>query len=121
MRLRYFFDNGCCLWIGDEEARARFEAGPVDDRVGLSAALDQRIAELSAWYDGSLNPDDPLAPSLWRQDECDRFNAAAGELLEAIRAELGPSVDVVDERQLLVEDPSLDQYLRDPDSVPGYR
>ena len=112
---------GACLWIADGEARARFDAGPVDERIGLRDATLDRIHELAAWHDRAMNPDDPLAPSLWRQDECDRFNAAARELLERIRSELGPAVDVVNGQEALVEDPDLDRYLANRESVPRYR
>ena len=96
MKLRFFFDNGCCLWIGDDEARARWEAGPVDERCGLSKGVIDRIAELSAWHDTDRNQDDPGGHGLWNDQESARFDAAARELLERIRAELGPSIEVVD-------------------------
>lgn len=117
--LRYFFEwGGGCLWPGDDAARRDFDLGPYDlldpCPLPLSLAILVRCRELAEWHDTSLNWDYPPDPGPWRQPECNRFNAAAAELLADIRRELGPAFRVADCRSLCIEDPDLDAYLADP-------
>jgi hypothetical protein len=117
--LRFFFEwGGGCLWPGNDTARRDFDLGPYDllepSPLPLSPAILGRCRTLAEWHDTSLNWDYPPDPGTWRQSECDRFNAAAAELLADIRRELGPAFRVADSRLVCVEDPELDTYLADP-------
>ena len=121
--VRFFFEwGGGCLWAGNDAARQAFDHGPYD--VGdncplpLSPEILVRCGQLSDWHDGALNWDYPPDPGPWRQAECDRFNAAVKELLAAMRAELGPSFQVLNTQGDMVEDPDLDVYLAKPN---GFR
>jgi hypothetical protein len=71
------------------------------------------------WHRASLNWDYPPDPGPWRQPECDRFNAAAAKLLTDIRVELGPTFEVINRQDKMVEDPDLDAYLADPKGFRG--
>jgi hypothetical protein len=109
--IRFFCEwGGGALWPADPAA-GRFESGPLDDQLPLSAETRRRLDSLCAWHD-------PPDPGPWRQAECDRFNAAAAALLHRLRAELGPLYEVIDAQPRLCEDPDLDAYLADP---PGFR
>jgi hypothetical protein len=66
------------------------------------------------WHDQALNWEYPPDPGPWRQDECERFNQAAKDLLITVRQELGDHFEVIDELVEETEDPDLDAYLRDP-------
>jgi len=115
-RVRYFFDWGTetCLWSGDARTRDAFD-NPIDPwRLPLLEGTITEIERICAWYQGALNWAYPPDPGLWRQEECERFNAAARTLVDAIRQELGRSFVVIDEHGELREDPDLDAYLRDP-------
>jgi hypothetical protein len=61
-----------------------------------------------------LNWDGPSDPDPWRQEECDRFNAAVNQLFEAVRTELGEEFELVNEQCELHEDPDVDAYLKNP-------
>ena len=118
-KLRFFFEwGGGCLWPGNDAARWDFDFGPFDllepCPLPLSAAVRERCRKLAEWHDTSLNWEYPPDPGQWRQPECDRFNAAAAELLAEIRRELGPAFSVTDCRLQCAEDPELDAYLADP-------
>lgn len=113
------------LWPMNEAAYRDFDIGPVAlEKLPLSKETIKRAKALSAWYDQSLNPDYPpdyplypdypLHPSLWRQEECDRFNQAVKELYEAIEIELGEDFGLLWQQVELREDPDLDAYLKDP-------
>jgi len=118
LAIRFFCEwGGGALWPADP-ASGRFEAGPLDDQLPLSAETRRRLEALCAWHDTSLNWDYPPDPGPWRQAECDRFNAAAAALVHRLRAELGPLYEVIDAQPRLCEDPDLDAYLADP---PGFR
>lgn len=94
-RIRLMFEwGGGCLWCGNDAARDRFDVGDIEDRLPLSAENRERLAELSAWHDTALDWDDPAGPSPWTPDDDVRFDAAASEVLERIRAELGPEFQV---------------------------
>jgi hypothetical protein len=114
-RLRYFFDyGGPCLWAANDTARDRFDYSIDLAELPLSPETIQTAKEIGAWFDQSLNWDYPPDPGPWRQDECDRFNRATADLLNRIRQELGSEFEVVNEQNLLAEDPDLDAYLADP-------
>ena len=114
-RLRFFFDwRADCLWSDNDAARARFDY-PVDPAdLPLSLATRDEMGRVCGWHDTSLNWDYPPDPGPWREEECARFNAAARALLAAIRAELRPDYEIVDEFRDVHEDPDLDAYLADP-------
>ena len=93
--LRLMFEwGGGCLWCGNDAARDAFDVGPIEGRLPLSSQTRQRLEELSAWHNRSLDWDDPAGPGPWPPDEYARFEPAAGEVLERIRAELGPDFHV---------------------------
>src|SRR5262245_33470274 len=95
-RLRLMFEwGGGCLWCGDDATRARFDVGPVEDRLPLSDDTRDRLSELSARHDTALNWVDPTAPGPWTPDNEADFEAAAQKLLERIRSELGSDFVVV--------------------------
>jgi hypothetical protein len=94
-RLRLMFEwGGGCLWTGNDAALAAFDVGHVEDKLPLSDETRRRLEELSVWHDTALDWDDPGGPSPWTPEEEERFDRAAGELLETIRAELGPDFQV---------------------------
>ena len=94
-RIRLMFEwGGGCLWCGNDAARDAFDVGDVEDRLPLSAETRRRLEELSVWHDTALDWDDPAGPSPWTPDDDARFDHAAAEVLERIRAELGPDFQV---------------------------
>ena len=93
--IRLMFEwGGGCLWCDNDAARDAFDVGPIDDRLPLSPETRARLDELSAWHDTSLDLDDPAGPGPWPPDEHARFGQAAAEVLERVRAELGPDFAV---------------------------
>ena len=117
-RFRFEFGSGC-LWPGDAAAVRFFGTGPLENHLPLSAATRHRLWELAEWHDRSRSRSDQAAPCLWRQWECDRFNAAAAAALALVRAELGPGYHVVDGQPLMREDPGLDTWLGTVSVTPG--
>jgi hypothetical protein len=113
---RYFFEYGAGpLWACNDAAQRDFGISYIlPELLPLSEETQRRTTELALWFDQSLNNDYPPDPSLWRQDECDRFNDASDKLLANIRAELGGDFLVIDEQSHLSEDPRLDGYLDNP-------
>jgi hypothetical protein len=94
--VRLMFEwGGGCLWCGNDAARSAFDVGPVEDRLPLSPATRQRLAELSAWHDGALDWEYPPDPSPWSAEDRERFERAAAEVLAAVQSELGPEFEVV--------------------------
>jgi hypothetical protein len=93
--VRLMFEwGGGYLWCGNDAARDAFDVGPIEDRLPLSAETRQRLEELSVWHDTALDWDDPAGPSPWAPEEDARFERAAAEILERVRAELGPDFAV---------------------------
>ncbi len=101
-RLRFFFDagSGICLWSASSAARERFGYAVASGELAISESLRRECDELCAWYDRSLNWDDPSGPSLWTAEEAARFDVAAASLLERLRQELGPDFAIADARSL---------------------
>lgn len=94
-RLRLMFEwGGGSLWCGDQAALDAFGVGHVEDALPLSAETLGRLEELSAWHDTSLDWDDPAGPGPWTPGEYEDFERAAAEVLEIVRAELGPDFRV---------------------------
>lgn len=120
-RFRVFFDWSAenCLWPDNKAAYEKFGAGytPIEE-YPLSQETKWQVVELSTWHDGALNWYSPLDPGPFRQEECDRFNIAAKELFETLERELGEDFELVNEQEVLNEDPRLDQYLAEfPDYI----
>lgn len=93
--LRLMFEwRGGCLWPRNDAAREAFDGDYAEDRLPLSDETRRRLEELSQWHDTSLDWDDPAGPSPWPAGEFERFDHAAGEVLERVRAELGPDYRV---------------------------
>jgi len=99
LRLRFFFDagSGTCLWAGNDAARERFDYFVEPDELPLSAPSRERVRALVSRYDESINWDYPPDPSPWSEEESARFSRDARELLDALRVELGPDFEIVDE------------------------
>jgi hypothetical protein len=114
-RIRCFFDfGGSYFWSGNDAARKRFGYPISPENLPLSAATIRQINELIDLFQTSLNWEYPPDPGPWRQEECDRFNAAARQLFEIARLELGDEFELCYEQKNLAEDPDLDEYLIDP-------
>lgn len=95
-RIKLMFEwGGGALWCGNDAARERFDVGPIEDLLPLSPRTRERLDELGAWHDQSLNWEYPPDPGPWTPDEEARFAAAAEEMLTTIQNELGPEFEVV--------------------------
>jgi hypothetical protein len=93
--LRLMFEwGGGCLWCVNKAAREAFDIDHVEDRLPLSDETRRRLEELSVWHDTALDWDDPGGPSPWAPGEYEDFEQAAGEVLQQVRAELGPDFEV---------------------------
>jgi hypothetical protein len=93
--IRLMFEwGGGTLWCGNDAARDAFDVGPIEDVLPISPGLRERLEELSVWHDTALDWDDPAGPSPWPSGEDARFDAAAAEILERVRTELGPDFTV---------------------------
>jgi hypothetical protein len=111
--IEYWFDwRAGCFWSANDEMRERFGYAIDPQALPLSVATIKRVNALMDWHDQALNWDYPLDPGPWRQDECDRFNQAAKELLEMVRMELGEDFEIIDRFVEEKEDPDLDAYVR---------
>src|SRR3712207_869992 len=97
-RLRFFFDAGAgvCLWADNYEARESFGDAVSAEDLPLSPETEARVERLIAWYDESVDWDDPAGPWPWTDDEQARFEAEARAVLTLLRAELGAEYEIVD-------------------------
>lgn len=94
--LKLMFEwGGGCLWTANEAALRAFDVGNIEDQLPLTDETRRRLEELSEWHDTSLNWDYPPDPGPWTPEEEERFERAAAEMLERLRAELGPEFEVV--------------------------
>jgi hypothetical protein len=98
--------NNAYLWPGNEETRRHFGylVHPTDI---LSEALQTQGRELSDWFQSSMNWENPLAPSPWKQEECDRFREAIRAFFVDVQQELGDEFDLVYRQTEPDEDPNL--------------
>jgi hypothetical protein len=97
--LRFFFDyGGTCLWAANDAARARF--GYAVDPADLPIADELKGAVIRACgrFDTSVDWEYPPAPSPWSKQEWEQFDCAAARLLDQLRAALGATFEVRDER-----------------------
>jgi len=116
-QIRFFYDWGCDspFWCSNDATRAKFDVGPIEpETLGLSIQTSETVRALAKWHDTALNWDYPPDPGPWRQEECDRFNAAVDSLLKTIRAELSEEYEIIDRQGRYYEDPDLDRYLAAP-------
>lgn len=90
LRLRYFFDagSGVCLWAGDDATQAQFDFAIDADNLPLSINTRLWLRYLIAWFDTSLNWDDPGGPARWSDDEQARFRLAAQDGFSRVQHEL---------------------------------
>lgn len=102
-QIRFFYDWGCDspFWCGNDTTRDRFGVGPIEpEELGLNTEISEQLRALAAWRDTALDWSDPLGPSPWEQEECDRFDTAVRKLLELIRSELGEEYEIIRDRDL---------------------
>lgn len=86
--LRFFFEYGVdtVLWPDQVDSPLGY---PCDSRrLPVSDVARVEIGRLAAWYQSSLDWDDPMAPSPWRAQEREEFNTQARSLLDRLRSEL---------------------------------
>lgn len=90
LRLRYEFDagSGVCLWAGNALAEKSYGDAIVADVLPISTNLRCWLQHLIAWYDTSLDWENPGGPSPWSAAERQRFHAAARRGLLSLRGEL---------------------------------
>ena len=98
--IRFFFDAGSnvCLWAGDDatEERHGYDIDAAD--LPLSTNTRRWLHYLMAWYDTSLDWDNPGGPARWSDEEQARFRQAVQEGVARLRAELAPAgYEVCDE------------------------
>lgn len=88
--LRFFFDAGAgiCLWTGNDAAEARHDFAVDVDELPLSADTRCRLRHLMAWYDTSIDMNDPAGASPWSAEENQRFNAAVQDIVPRLEQEL---------------------------------
>lgn len=95
-RIKLMFEwGGGTLWPDNAAARDAFDVGSIEDRLPLSEPTRARLDALSAWHDTALNWDYPPDPGPWTDADEARFEAAAADVLAAVRADLGPDYEVV--------------------------
>lgn len=115
--LRFWFEwaTETAFWPANDAAREHFGIGPImPERLPLSEPTQHQVRQLATWHDTALNWEYPPDPGPWRQEECDRFNAAVTALYATVVRELGDAYDVINVQPEEREDPDLDAYLRDP-------
>lgn len=86
--------GGGCLWCLNNAAFKQFDAGPVEDRLGLTPQIKERLQQLTEWHDTSLNWEYPPDPGPWTKQQYDEFDVAALHVLGQIRRCLGPEYRV---------------------------
>ncbi len=91
--IRYFFDagSGVCLWAGDDATKERHGFAIDANDLPLLTNTQRWLQYLIAWYDTSLNWDDPGGASPWSDDEQARFRLAAQEGVTRLQQELAPA------------------------------
>ena len=97
-RLRFAFDAGAgvCLWAANEAAREDFGYPVSSDDLPLEPETQMRLERLIAWYDESVDWDDPGGPWPWTDEEQARFDAEARAVLALVRADLGAEYEIED-------------------------
>lgn len=100
--LLYQFDagSGCCLWAGNDAARAALDYAIDHQALPLSPETRRLLDYLIAWHDSSVDWDNPASPAPgWTEAMADRFNTTADAGLALTRAELAPAgFSVIDRR-----------------------
>ena len=114
-KIKFFFDygSGTCFWSGNDKARAKFNYPIKPEKLPISPETIKRLRDLLEWYDQSLNWESPSDPRTWFQEECDKFNSAVKQLFETVKTELGEEFELCNEQPNLIENPELDEYLKD--------
>ena len=95
-RVRLMFEwGGGTIRCGNDLARAKFDAGPIEDVLPISDPIRERLCDLTKWHDTALNWDYPPGPSPWSDEERTRFESAAKILLIDLQTNLGPCFEVI--------------------------
>lgn len=83
--------GGGCLWCNDDVTKERYGSGPIESVLPLSNKIKSELEELTEWHNHALDWNDPAGPSPWSDDEFEKFDKQALELLQTIQNELGKS------------------------------
>ncbi|MBL8572844.1 MAG: hypothetical protein JNM13_04130 [Hyphomicrobiaceae bacterium] len=102
MVLHYRFEagSGVCLWAGNDAARATFDYAVDHEQLPLSENARRFLDYLIAWFDTSLDWDDPTMPAAgWTAAMATRFRAGGDEGLGMLLRELDANrFSVIDRR-----------------------
>ena len=81
--------GGGTLWCDNNEARVKFDFGPIEERLPLSKDTLFELEQLSAKHDEALDWEYPTGPSKWAKEKIDEFDISANKILGKIKEELG--------------------------------
>ncbi len=89
-KLNLMFEwGGGTLWCDNDEARRKFDLGPIEERLPLSKEILSELEQLSTNHDEALNWEYPAGPSKWAKEKMDKFDISANKILGKIKEELG--------------------------------
>jgi SAM-dependent methyltransferase len=114
-QLKFWWEwlSDTAFWGANDAAREDFGYCIKPEQLPLSKETAQWVVAMSVWHDTQLNWSEPSMPLEWKQDECDRFNAASEQLFETASRELGSDFELIYTQEKLTEDPDLGEYLKD--------
>jgi hypothetical protein len=94
-KLKLMFEwGGGTIWCDNDEARDRFDVGPIEDRLPLSKETLRELERLSTKHDEALNWEYPAGPSKWAKDKIDEFDISAHKVLKKVKEELGSDFSI---------------------------
>jgi hypothetical protein len=86
--------GGGTMWCDNDQARDKFDVGPVEGKLNLSKQTLDKLEKLTLLHDSALNWEYPPDPSPWSQAQFEAFDIEALDILNIVKNELGSEFEI---------------------------
>jgi hypothetical protein len=94
-KLKLMFEwGGGTIWCDNDQARDKFDVGPVEGKLNLSKQTLDDLEKLTVLHDSALNWEYPPDPSPWSPTQFEAFDIEALDILNIVKNELGSVFDI---------------------------
>ena len=97
LELRFWFEQGPCIWAKNHEADIKYGYAIDPERLPISDSLIRLLNDLMKEYATYLDWDYPPNPSPWTEEQKEDFLCRANKAYDQLKNELGAEYEINNE------------------------